>query len=279
MADAVEAYRALAGARPAARARFEERARDRVHRLELLRTTSRNSTHWTPSPARRRAWPRNARASSNLGRLAEGTHAGDGRCSTDEDRRARGDRALRNPARHSRPSTPRLVRRRQLLDEAGSPPRGAREPAPSLESLEADPARQEWVEARLAALESSRAQAPRRGRRAAALRERSRAELQSLGDPAVSTAELDARGRRGARAPTIAPRGTLSARGARRPAARREGHGSSCRASAWRAGSFETRVEPRGPPARRARQRRDRIPGERQSGPAAAAARAGRLRR
>jgi DNA repair protein RecN (Recombination protein N) len=201
------------------RAAFEERGRDRERRIELLEHYVAELESLDPQPGEPERLADERRRMAGLGRRAEGTAqveellAGDagavgaalGRAQAVLRQLAALDASLQDTGR--------------LVDEAAI---ATREAVATLhryrESLEADPARQEWLESRLAALE----QVARKHRVEAgdlpALRQRLADELQDLRQGAVDLADLERR-LASARAARDAAAARLGA--ARRDAARR----------------------------------------------------------
>ncbi len=229
------------------RAAFEERGHDREHRLELLGHYVAELEALDPQPGEPQRLAEERRRMAALGRLAEGTAqveellAGDagevgaalGRAQTVLRQLAALDPALEDTAR--------------LVDEAAI---AARESVSTLrryrDSLEADPARQEWLEARLAALE----QAARKHRTEVdelpAVRRSLAVELGELRQGTVDLVDLERR-LAAARAARDAAAARLGA--ARRAAARSldERVTALIRGLGMPGGVFETRIEARDP--------------------------------
>jgi DNA repair protein RecN (Recombination protein N) len=176
------------------RASFEQRVRERESRLELLRHFVTELQGLDPKIAEAESLTEERKRIAGLGRLAEGTAqveallAGEDGGVTAALARSQGvlrtlvglDATLETPAAQ--------------LEEATI---AAREALSSLrryvDGLEADPARQEWVEARLAALETVARKHRIETRELPALRDSLVAELAELEAGAVSESELQQR--------------------------------------------------------------------------------------
>ena len=186
--SAYRAWRALDAERQA----FEQRARDRDSRLDLL-------THYVAELEALDARPSEAmdlaeerRRIASLGRLAEGTAQVEGLLAGDEGGAtaalARSQSLLRQLANLD----PALAPTEQLLDEATI---ACREAVASLrryaQTLDADPARQDWVESRLAALEDTARKHRIEVGQLPELRQRLADELAALQAAATSLADLD----------------------------------------------------------------------------------------
>jgi len=176
------------------RRQFEQLGHDRENRLDLLGHYVAELEALDPRPDESRQLGEERRRMAALGRLAEGTaqveillagDAGDvaaalGRAQQVIRQLATLDSALEETGR--------------LLDDASI---ACREAVTSLrryaDSLEADPARQEWIESRLAALEAAARKHRCDVERLPALRVELSAELESLRGAAVDLAELERR--------------------------------------------------------------------------------------
>jgi DNA repair protein RecN (Recombination protein N) len=138
------------------RAEFEERGRDRVQRLELLSHYVGELEALDPKPGEAAELAEERRRVASLGRLAEGGRQVEEMLAGDEggaaDVLARSHGILKQLVSID----PQLGPTAEALEEAGI---ACREAVSSLrrylDSLDADPARQEWVESRLAALEAA----------------------------------------------------------------------------------------------------------------------------
>jgi DNA repair protein RecN (Recombination protein N) len=178
----------------AERATFEQRLRDREARLDLLRHYSRELDALDPQAGEAEALADERRRVTSLGRLAEGTAQVEALLAGDEggvaDALARGQAVLRQLLALDATLEPAAAQ----LEEAAI---AAREALATLRryagSLEADPARQEWVEARLAALEAVARKHRIEVRELPALQERLASELGELEDGATSAAALQQR--------------------------------------------------------------------------------------
>ena len=176
------------------RASFEQRARERESRLDLLRHFVTELQALDPRPGEAEAVIEERKRISSLGRLAEGTAqvevllAGDDGGITSALARSQG--VLRQLAGLDAALEPVAIQ----LEEATI---AAREALSSLrrytDALDADPARQEWIEARLAALEAVARKHRVETRELPALRDALAAELSELDAGAVSESELQQR--------------------------------------------------------------------------------------
>jgi DNA repair protein RecN (Recombination protein N) len=176
------------------RATFEQRVRERESRLDLLRHFVTELQALDPRPGEAEAVLEERKRISSLGRLAEGTAqveallAGDDGGVTSALARSQG--VLRQLAGLDAALGPMATQ----LEEATI---AAREALSSLrrytDALDADPARQEWIEARLAALEAVARKHRVETRELPALRDALAAELAGLEAGAVSAAELQQR--------------------------------------------------------------------------------------
>jgi DNA repair protein RecN (Recombination protein N) len=173
---------------------FEQRGRDREARLDLLEHYVAELDALDPKSDEPRLLGEERRRMAALGRLAEGTSqvedllAGEG-----GDVAAALGRA-QAVIRQLAALDPVLADTERLLDEAAI---ACREAVAGLrryaDGLEADPARQEWVEARLAALEAAGRKHRCEGERLPDLRRQLHDELASLRSSAVDLAELERR--------------------------------------------------------------------------------------
>jgi len=190
MREAYRAWRRLEQDRAA----FDVSGREREHRLGLLEHYVAELEALDPKPDEATQLAEERRRIGALGRLSEGTTqvaallAGDDGEVTAALGRAQGvlrqlttlDAALEEPA--------------GLIEEASI---ACREAVASLrryaDSLEADPARQDWLESRLAALEDAARKHRVETRELPGLRKQLASELQDLRGGAVDLAELDRR--------------------------------------------------------------------------------------
>ena len=180
------------------RASFEQRVRERESRLDLLRHFVTELQALDPGPGEAEAVAEERKRISSLGRLAEGTAqveallAGDDGGVTSALARSQG--VLRQLVGLDAALEPMAAQ----LEEATI---AAREALSSLrrytDALDADPARQEWIEARLAALEAVARKHRVETRELPALRDALAAELAELEAGAVSEAESAATSRGG----------------------------------------------------------------------------------
>jgi DNA repair protein RecN (Recombination protein N) len=176
------------------RASFEQRARDRDNRLDLLRHYVAELDALDPKAQEAEALVEERRRIASLGRLAEGTAQVEALLAADEGgiatALARAQTALRQLVRLDA----QLAPTERLVDEASI---ATREALGTLrhyvDAIDADPARQEWVEARLAALEGVARKHREEIGELPTLRERLRTELDDLEAGAVSRAELTRR--------------------------------------------------------------------------------------
>jgi len=230
------------------RATFEQRARDRESRLELLRHFVTELQALDPQPAEAESLAEERKRIAGLGRLAEGTAqveallAGDDGGVTTALARSQG--VLRTLVGLDAALEPAAMQ----LEEATI---AAREALSSLrryaDGLEADPARQEWVEARLAALESVARKHRIDARELPELRDTLAAELGELEAGAVSEAELQQR-LAAARARYLDAAKTLSAARRKAAAVLDEQVSGLMQSLGMPGGVFNTRVEPQDPP-------------------------------
>ena len=230
------------------RASFEQRVRERESRLDLLRHFVTELQALDPRPGEAEAVIEERKRISSLGRLAEGTAqveallAGDDGGVTSALARAQG--ILRQ-----------LVGVDAALEPAAAQVEEAviasREALSSLQrytdSLDADPARQEWVEARLAALEAVARKHRVEPRELPALRDTLAAELTELESGAVSESELRQR-LAAARDHYVAAARILSQARQQAAAALDRQVTGFMQALGMPGGVFATRVEPQDPP-------------------------------
>jgi len=173
------------------RASFEDRVKDRESRLDLLRHYTSELNGLDPKDGESDALAEERKRIASLGRLAEGTAQLEALLAGDDGgvtaALARSNSVLRQLVTLDASLEPVAAQ----VDEAAI---AAREALATLrrytESLEADPARQEWVEARLAALEGVARKHRVEVSGLPALRARLDAELRELEAGAVSVAEL-----------------------------------------------------------------------------------------
>ncbi len=216
-ADAVRtahrAWRALALERQA----FEQRARDRDSRLDLLGHYVAELEALDARPGESQELLEERRRIASLGKLVEGTAQVEGLLAGDDGGVSSALARAESVIRQLVGLDPALASTAQLLDEAAI---ACREAVSNLnrysQSLEADPARQDWVESRLASLED----VARKHRVEVAalpdLRLRLSNELATLEAAATGLADLDRR-LAAAAGQYVAAAGQLSA--ARRAAA------------------------------------------------------------
>jgi DNA repair protein RecN (Recombination protein N) len=243
--DAHAAWQALDQQRVA----FEQRLRERDTRLDLLRHYVAELQALDPRPGESDALAEERKRVAGLGRLAEGTAqveallAGDDGGITSALARSQG--VLRQLLGLDAALEPVAAQ----LEEASI---AAREALSSLrryaDGLEADPARQEWVEARLAALEAAARKHRIDARELPATRDALARELAELESSAASAAELQQR-LAAARDRYLQVAQALSE--ARRKAARSLDRTVSglMQSLGMPGGVFETRIESASPPA------------------------------
>ena len=188
--DAHRAWRAI----DAERTEFEQRSRDRDHRLELLRHYLRELETLEPKAGETESLAEERKRMASLGRLAEGTAqvesllAGDGGGASTALARAQ------SILRQLTALDAELGDTERLLDDAAITCREALAGLRRYSSaLEADPARQEWLENRLAALEAAARKHRVEIGDLPALRDKLSAELTALETAAVSQAALERR--------------------------------------------------------------------------------------
>jgi DNA repair protein RecN (Recombination protein N) len=188
--EACRSWRAI----DAERAALDQAVRDRDHRLDLLKHYTSELSALDPKSGEAQSLVEERKRIASLGRLAEGTAqvetllAGDGGGARTA--LARAQSVLRQLAGLD----PELASAEQLLgdsaiacDEALSSVRRY------ASSLEADPGRQEWLEARLAALEAAARKHRVEVGELPALRASLATELAALESAAVSQAEIERR--------------------------------------------------------------------------------------
>jgi DNA repair protein RecN (Recombination protein N) len=176
------------------RATFEERLRDRESRLDLLRHYAAELNALDPQVGEADSLGEERRRIASLGRLAEGTAQLEALLAGD-------DGGVTSALARSTSVLRQLVTLDGSLasaaDQVEEASIAAREALATLrrytESLEADPARQEWVEARLAALEGVARKHRVEVSALPALRERLDEELRELELGALTAAELHER--------------------------------------------------------------------------------------
>ena len=214
MRDAHRAWRAI----DSERAALEERGRDRERRLELLEHYVGELEALDPGPDEPQRLAEERRRVAALGRLAEGTAQVEGLLAGDGSDVVAALGRAQSVLRQLVALDSGLAGTEKLVEEAAI---SCREAVAALrrygESLEADPARQEWVESRLAALEDAARKHRVDPAGLSAVRERLADELQELRGGARSLAELERR-----LAAAVAERDRAAARlgAARRQAAR-----------------------------------------------------------
>jgi DNA repair protein RecN (Recombination protein N) len=182
------AWRALDAERQA----FEQRARDRDSRLDLLAHYVAELEALDARPGEALELAEERLRIGSLGRLAEGTAQVEGLLAGDEGGATAALARAQSLLRQLANLDPGLAPTEQLLDEAAI---ACREAVASLrryaQLLDADPARQDWVESRLAALEDI-ARKHRIGvGELPELRQRLTDELVALQAAATSLADLD----------------------------------------------------------------------------------------
>jgi len=230
------------------RASFEQRARERESRLDLLRHFVAELQALGPRPGEAEAVIEERKRISSLGRLAEGTAqveallAGDDGGITSALARSQG--VLRQLTGLDAALEPVAMQ----LEEATI---AAREALSSLrrytDALDADPARQEWIEARLAALEAVARKHRVETRELPALRDALAAELAGLEAGAVSEEELQQR-LAAARERYLAAARLLTQGRQRAATALDRKVTGFMQALGMPGGVFATRVEPQDPP-------------------------------
>ena len=244
--DAFRAWRALEQQRAA----LEDRGRDREHRLEMLSHYVTELDALDPKPGEPASLADERRRVTSLGRLVEGTRQVEELLATDETGAAAALARSQTLLRQLAGLDPALAPTAGLVDEAGI---ACREALSSLgrytQSLEADPARQEFVEARLAALEAVARKHRVEVEELPGLRERLSSELAGLGDSALDAAEIERRSAVALEAYETAAR-SLSGRRRAAAAALDRKVTRLMQDLGMRGGVFETRVEAAAPLAR-----------------------------
>jgi DNA repair protein RecN (Recombination protein N) len=190
MRDAFRGWRELDLEREA----FEQRVRDRVSRIDLLAHYVAELDALDPKNDEPRLLAEERRRISSVGRLAEGTAQAESLLAGDAGDVAGALGRAQSLLRSLSGLDPQLAATERLLEEAAI---ACREAIANLrryaDSLEADPARQEWVEARLAALEEAARKHRVEAERLPDLRNELTAELAGLRDGADSLADLERR--------------------------------------------------------------------------------------
>lgn len=188
--DAFRAWQALERQRAA----IEDQGRDRAHRLEMLSHYVTELDALAPEPGEAMDLAEERRRVTSLSRLVEGTRQAEELLATDETGAATALARSQALLRQLAGIDPALAPTAALVDEASI---ACREALAGLgryaQSLESDPARQEFVEARLAALEAVARKHRVEVDELSALHERLSAELAQLGSSAVDAAELERR--------------------------------------------------------------------------------------
>ena len=244
MRDAFHRWRELDLEREA----FEQRVRDRDNRIELLSHYVAELEALAPRADEPRLLGEERRRISSVGRLAEGAAQVESLLAGDAGDVASALGRAQSLLRGLSNLDPSLADTERLLEEAAI---ACREAIANLrryaDALEVDPARQDWIEARLAALEES----ARKHRVAAEhlpdLLLEMTAELSGLRDAATSLADLERR-----LATALAERDRVARRLSE--ARRAAGIGLDERVSALMqslgmpGGVFVTRIQPRDPP-------------------------------
>ena len=173
---------------------FEQRGRDREARLDLLEHYVTELDALDPKVDEPRHLAEERRRMAALGRLVEGTSQVEDLLAGDSGDVAAALGRAQNVIRQLASLDPALAETERLLDEAAI---ACREAVAGLrryaDGLEADPARQEWVEARLAALEAAARKHRCEVEQLPALRRQLGDELASLRSSAVDLAELERR--------------------------------------------------------------------------------------
>ena len=186
--SACRAWRALDAERQA----FEQRARDRDSRLDLLAHYVAELEALDPRPGEALELAEERRRIASLGRLAEGTAQVEGLLAGDDGGATAALARSQSLMRHLTNVDASLAPTEQLLDEAAI---ACREAVACLrryvQSLDADPVRQDWVESRLAALEDTARKHRVEVGALPELRLRLADELTALHAAATSLADLD----------------------------------------------------------------------------------------
>jgi DNA repair protein RecN (Recombination protein N) len=185
-----EAYRAWRGI-DEERSRFEQSSRDRDHRLELLRHYVKELDALEPKANEAESLAEERKRMASLGRLAEATAQVEALLGGDDGGASAALSRAQSIVRQLVSLDATLASTAQMLDEAAIASREALASVRSYSNtLDADPARQDWLEARLAALESVGRKHRVEVAELPALRESLIAELKLLENAAVSEAEL-----------------------------------------------------------------------------------------
>ncbi|HET9693423.1 MAG TPA: DNA repair protein RecN [Steroidobacteraceae bacterium] len=230
------------------RASFEQRLREREARLDLLRHYARELDALDPRPGEAEALVEERKRVASLGRLAEGTAQVEALLAGDDGGATAALARSQSVLRLLVTLDATLESAAAQIEEASI---AAREALSSLrryiDALEADPARQEWVETRLAALESAARKHRVEVAELPALHARLRAEFAELEAGALSEAELQQK--------LQAARGRYLQAAARLTAARRAAAAALdakvtglMQSLGMPGGVFATRVEPHEPP-------------------------------
>ena len=190
MRDAFRHWHALDLEREA----FEQRVRDRDSRIELLSHYVAELQALDPKADEPRLLAEERRRISSVGRLAEGTAQAESLLAGEAGDVAGALGRAQALLRSLSGLDPALAATERLLEEAAI---ACREAVANLrryaDSLEADPARQEWVESRLAALEEAARKHRVETGRLPALHAELEMELAGLRDGAASLADLERR--------------------------------------------------------------------------------------
>jgi len=244
MRDAFRRWRELDLEREA----FAQRLRDRESRIDLLAHYVAELDALSPQADEPRLLAEERRRISSIGRLAEGIAQADSLLAGDAGDVAGALGRAQSLLRNLSSLDPELATTERLLEEAAI---ACREAVANLRryaaSLEADPARQEWVEARLAALEEAARKHRVEAGRLPDLRNELTLELTGLRDGSASLADLE---RRLATALAERDRSALRLSDARRAAgaALDERVSSLMQGLGMPGGVFATRIELRDPP-------------------------------
>jgi DNA repair protein RecN (Recombination protein N) len=244
MRDAFRRWRELDLEREA----FAQRLRDRESRIDLLAHYVTELDALSPQADEPRLLAEERRRISSIGRLAEGIAQADSLLAGDAGDVAGALGRAQSLLRNLSSLDPELATTERLLEEAAI---ACREAVANLRryaaSLEADPARQEWVEVRLAALEEAARKHRVEAARLPELRNELTAELTGLRDGSASLADLE---RRLASALAERDRSARRLSDARRAAgaALDERVSSLMQGLGMPGGVFATRIELRDPP-------------------------------
>jgi DNA repair protein RecN (Recombination protein N) len=224
---------------------FEQRGRDRDARRDLLEHYVTELDALDPKADEPRHLGEERRRMAALGRLAEGTAQVEDLLAGESGDVAGVLGRAQNLIRQLASLDPALADTGRLLDEAAI---ACREAVAGLrryaDGLEADPARQEWVEARLAALEAAARKHRCEVEQLPGLRQQLGDELASLRSSAVDLAELE---RRLAAARDERDRAATKLSASRRQAAKALDQSVTAlmQGLGMPGGAFVTRVEPR----------------------------------